>query len=63
MRDVERVLSERRDFEQMTPQRLQEAAQIVPDDVTEGVLFWERANAGNDAERLLRATPYEGPWS
>jgi len=62
MRSVERLLSERREFESLTPTMLTQAAQVTADDIASATRYWDRANAGQPAEHLLDATTWEGPW-
>lgn len=62
LRTVERLISERREVEQVTPYELAERATVRTRDVADAITYWDHANAGTDLVGLLDATAWEGPW-
>lgn len=62
MRGVERVISERREFEQVTAYELVERATVRERDVRDAERYWDKANVGTELVGLLNTTTWEGPW-
>lgn len=62
MRDVERLISERRAVESLTSAQLDALARVSEGDIDAAVRYWERANAGTAASGLLDVGTWGGPW-